>query len=73
MNELVDEIAGKKPVLLNKYVQPLVYRYIEDSRLDMRSEITKLTKKLSNLTGNELIDRAPASKLQIILSVLNSE
>jgi CLASP N terminal len=71
LNNLVGGVKDK--VLLEKFVLNLVFKFIDDPRLDIRTEVTRLLITLYKILGNHIIDNIPTSKMHKVINLISNK
>lgn len=69
INKLVTKVGDTKSALIQKNVLPLVFKLLDEPRL--KEEINSLVVTIYENCGSMIVERAPASKIQTILDILN--
>ena len=77
MIEIIDELStkkyAKKSTAVHKYVVPLAYRLMDDTKVEIRNSIQKLLSRLHDHMGSLLVEMAPSSKVQKVMDVLKNK
>lgn len=69
ISNLVTKVGELKPALIQKNVLPVVFKLIDEPRI--KEEISSLVVTIYASCGSMIVERAPASKIQTILDILN--
>ena len=59
--------------VLENFALPIAYKLIDDIRLDVRNEASKLLGGLYKILGNQILESAPTSKLHKIINIISKE
>lgn len=57
--------------LLSNCALPVALKYIDNSRIDIRTESARLLTSLFKLLGNQVLDLAPTGKLQKVINLIS--
>jgi len=63
------ELQRRKAAVVRRHLLPLAFSAMEDPRVAM--ETSQLLRQLYRLTGSQLVESAPANKVQRLLNVIN--
>jgi HEAT repeat protein len=69
ISNLVTKVGESKPALIQKNVLPVVFKLLDEPRC--KEEINSLVGTIYASCGSMIVERAPASKIQTILDILN--
>jgi len=70
LNIILPQVAEDNPVLLSKYVLPVVYSLLDDRSKFIKKKTEDLVLTLYGLIGSALIEFSPSNKLQLILDII---
>ena len=73
IDDLTVKMYATKSTAVHKYVVPLAYRLMDDTKVEIRNSIQKLLSILHDHMGSLLVEMAPSSKVQKVMDVLKNK
>ena len=63
----------KDMAMLTNCMLPVAYKFVDNSRVDIRNEAGRLLGALYRVLGNQVLDSAPTSKLHKVIALITKE